>query len=75
MTHGDLHPEDPYNLQRFVEAQDQCIDQVLDELQKGKKQTHWMWFVFPQLAGLGHSPTAEHYALHSIQEAKAYGDH
>jgi uncharacterized protein (DUF1810 family) len=71
MTESD----DPYNLQRFVEAQDPVIDQVKQELRSGRKQTHWMWFVFPQVAGLGKSRKAKRYAISSRAEAKAYLDH
>jgi len=63
---------DPFNLQRFVQAQDPVIDEVMDELRAGRKQSHWMWFVFPQLRGLGRSPTAVHYALSGAGEARAY---
>jgi len=66
---------DPYNLQRFVDAQDPVIERVLEELAAGRKRTHWMWFVFPQLAGLGRSPTARFYALASFDEARAYLAH
>jgi uncharacterized protein (DUF1810 family) len=66
---------DPHNLQRFVHAQQGIFDQVLAELRAGRKQSHWMWFVFPQLAGLGRSPTAQHYAISSIDEARAYLAH
>ncbi len=59
-------------LQRFAEAQAPVWDQVLRELRAGRKRSHWMWFVFPQLLGLGHSPTAQFYALASIDEAEAY---
>ncbi len=67
---------DPYHLQRFVEAQAGGVyEQALAELEAGRKRTHWMWFVFPQLAGLGRSETARHYALHSLSEARAYLAH
>jgi len=66
---------DPYNLRRFVEAQDTVYHRVLTELRAGVKQSHWMWFVFPQIAGLGRSPTAEFYAIHSLAEARAYLAH
>jgi uncharacterized protein (DUF1810 family) len=66
---------DPFNLQRFVDAQDPVIDQVLAELRSGRKQSHWMWFVFPQLRGLGHSATARHYAIEGSAEARAYLAH
>ena len=55
--------EDPFDLARFVQAQDPVIETVLAELKQGRKQTHWMWFVFPQVAGLGRSPTAEFFAI------------
>jgi len=66
---------DPHNLQRFVDAQDGVIDTALAELHAGFKQSHWMWFVFPQLAGLGRSPTAQFYGIASIDEAMAYLSH
>ncbi|HVZ09515.1 DUF1810 domain-containing protein [Rhodopila sp.] len=66
---------DPYNLQRFLSAQAPVIDQVERELQAGRKTTHWMWFIFPQLAGLGHSDTARFYAITSRAEAAAYLAH
>jgi uncharacterized protein (DUF1810 family) len=67
--------ECPSYLQRFVEAQDGVYDHVLDELRRGQKTSHWMWFVFPQLAGLGRSAMAQRYALASIAEARAYRHH
>jgi uncharacterized protein (DUF1810 family) len=63
------------DLVRFVAAQDPVIDRVRAELRRGRKSSHWMWFVFPQLAGLGSSPTARHYALASLDEARAYLAH
>jgi uncharacterized protein (DUF1810 family) len=66
---------DPYNLQRFLDAQDGVIDTALAELRAGAKQSHWMWFVFPQLAGLGRSPTAQFYGIRSLDEARAYLEH
>lgn len=66
---------DPFDLDRFVRAQDPVLAQVRRELGEGRKRTHWMWFVFPQLAGLGHSPTARRYAIGSLAEARAYLDH
>ena len=60
------------DLSRFVEAQRDTYQQALSELRAGTKQTHWMWFIFPQLAGLGQSSTSRHYALKSIEEAQAY---
>ena len=64
--------DDPFDLQRFVNAQVPVIDAVLSELHAGQKQTHWMWFVFPQIAGLGSSPMAVNYAIGSPAEARAY---
>jgi uncharacterized protein (DUF1810 family) len=66
---------DPYNLQRFVDAQHSIYGQVRDELSAGQKESHWMWFIFPQIKGLGSSATAQKYALTGIEEAKAYLDH
>ncbi|HEX6073002.1 MAG TPA: DUF1810 domain-containing protein [Sphingomicrobium sp.] len=66
---------DPHNLQRFVDAQDGIFDTALAELRAGRKQSHWMWFVFPQLAGLGRSSTARIYGIDSLAEARAYLDH
>ena len=60
------------DLQRFVDAQSQTYDQALAELRAGEKRTHWMWFVFPQIAGLGRSPTAQHFAVSGLDEARAY---
>lgn len=66
---------DPYNLARFVVAQNVVYEQVLSELQNGCKRSHWMWFVFPQIRGLGHSPLAAKFAISSLAEAKAYLAH
>jgi uncharacterized protein (DUF1810 family) len=66
---------DPFDLQRFVDAQAPAYQRVLAELGQGQKQSHWMWFVFPQLAGLGHSPMARRFALASREEAAAYLSH
>jgi uncharacterized protein (DUF1810 family) len=63
------------NLERFVEAQAPVYDRALEELKAGRKQSHWMWFVFPQIAGLGHSPMAQHYAIQNLAEARAYLAH
>ncbi|MBT8063469.1 MAG: DUF1810 domain-containing protein, partial [Gammaproteobacteria bacterium] len=62
-------------LDRFVEAQNPVWDRVMSELVEGRKRSHWMWFVFPQLAGLGRSPTARHFALSGLDEAKIYLEH
>jgi uncharacterized protein (DUF1810 family) len=68
---------DPYDLQRFVDAQDRggTYDRALQELRDGRKTSHWMWFVFPQIAGLGTSPMAQRYAIASLDEARAYLAH
>ena len=68
---------DPYDLQRFVDAQDRggIYDGALAELREGRKTSHWMWFVFPQIAGLGSSPMAQRYAISSLDEARAYLEH
>jgi uncharacterized protein (DUF1810 family) len=66
---------DPFNLQRFVDAQDGVFQTALGELEAGSKQSHWMWFIFPQLAGLGRSPTAQYYSIASLDEARAYLGH
>lgn len=66
---------DPYRLDRFVKAQDGVHAQALNELRAGHKVGHWMWFVFPQVAGLGSSPRSQRYAIGSLEEARAYLDH
>ena len=67
--------DDPFDLQRFVTAQQPVYAQVRAELAAGDKSSHWMWFVFPQLKGLGRSATARHYGLVSLGEAQAYWQH
>jgi uncharacterized protein (DUF1810 family) len=69
--------DDPYDLRRFVAAQDAggTYEQAVAELRRGRKTSHWMWFVFPQIAGLGHSPAARMYAVSSLLEARAYLAH
>jgi uncharacterized protein (DUF1810 family) len=68
---------DPYNLERFVHAQDQggTYQQAVGELRQERKASHWMWFVFPQIAGLGHSVTARRYGISSLEEAVVYLQH
>jgi uncharacterized protein (DUF1810 family) len=66
---------DPYDLSRFMSAQAGTVDAALEELRAGRKRTHWMWFVFPQLKGLGVSPTAQFYGLSGLDEATAYLEH
>jgi uncharacterized protein (DUF1810 family) len=66
---------DPFDLQRFVDAQEPIYGTVIEELTAGRKRSHWMWFIFPQLRGLGSSPTAVRFAISSVDEARAYLDH
>ena len=66
---------DQFDLRRFVDAQDRVYDTVLAELRNGAKRSHWIWFVFPQLRGLGHSPTAVRFGISSLDEARAYLAH
>jgi uncharacterized protein (DUF1810 family) len=63
---------DRFDLQRFVDAQEPVYGAVVDELRNGAKRSHWIWFVFPQLQGLGRSPTAQHFGISSLDEARAY---
>jgi uncharacterized protein (DUF1810 family) len=67
--------EDPYQLSRFVDAQEHAYDHAIGELKDGRKRSHWMWFVFPQIEGLGHSSMAQRYAIASLDEARAYLQH
>lgn len=66
---------DPYDLQRFVDAQQAHYEQALNELRSGRKHSHWMWFIFPQLQGLGRSAMAQRYAISGRDEAIAYLQH
>ena len=66
---------DPFDLERFVDAQAPVYDEVRRELKAGRKQSHWMWFIFPQIAGLGQSPISTRFAIGSLDEAKAYLAH
>jgi uncharacterized protein (DUF1810 family) len=66
---------DQHNLERFIEAQDGVYEQACSELRAGQKQTHWMWFIFPQIRGLGSSAMASQYAISSLEEAHAYLEH
>lgn len=66
---------DPFDLRRFVVAQEGIYADALDELRRGRKASHWMWFVFPQIEGLGHSETARRFAIRSLDEARAYLAH
>ncbi len=67
--------DDPYDLQRFISAQEGVYERALAELQSGKKRSHWMWFIFPQVEGLGQSPTSKYYAITSAAEAREYLAH
>jgi uncharacterized protein (DUF1810 family) len=67
--------DDPYNLQRFVDAQARVFEGVLSELRRGEKCGHWMWFIFPQIKGLGFSSTSQAFAIQSLDEAQAYLAH
>ena len=68
-------PTDPFHLHRFVDAQSAIYPQVHAELTAGQKRSHWMWFIFPQIAGLGSSPTAQRFAIRSMDEAAAFLAH
>lgn len=70
-----LRMNDPYDLQRFIDAQSGDYPRALAEMRAGEKRSHWMWYVFPQHAGLGRSPTAQRYAIRSVAEAEAYLRH
>jgi uncharacterized protein (DUF1810 family) len=67
--------DDPHDLKRFVDAQSEIYDQAKSELRGGRKRSHWMWFVFPQFAGLGASATSVRYSIKSLAEARAYLSH
>ena len=69
------HSDGPHSLQRFVEAQNPVYDQVCSELRQGQKRSHWIWFIFPQIEGLGLSPTSKAFAISSVDEAEAYLRH
>ncbi len=70
-----MHPDDPYDLNRFLSAQEGIYERALAELRGGQKRTHWMWFIFPQIEGLGYSPTAKRYSIKSREEARQYLNH
>ena len=73
---GNVHnQEDPFHLARFVSAQEGVYATALSELRSGRKRTHWMWFIFPQVAGLGYSPNSRFYAIGSLEEARLYLEH
>lgn len=72
---GSAGSDDPYDLRRFVRAQEADYERALAEIRSGQKRTHWMWYVFPQICGLAFSSTSQYYAIKSRAEAKAYLDH
>ena len=67
--------DDPYDLGRFLRSQDRDYQQALSEIKSGRKRTHWMWYIFPQIDGLAFSATSKHYSIKSVEEARAYLDH
>ena len=75
MTNETMSGKDPFDLNRFTIAQERIYDAVIEELKDGQKRSHWMWFIFPQIDGLGYSSTAKHYAIKTIEEARAYLSH
>jgi uncharacterized protein (DUF1810 family) len=70
-----MNSDDPHDLQRFIDAQSRTYATALTEIRDGRKRSHWMWYVFPQFAGLGFSATSRHYAINSLEEARAYLAH
>jgi len=73
---NELHStEDPYDLRRFLQAQEKQYEQALSEIRSGRKRSHWIWYIFPQIDGLAFSSTSRHYAIKSIEEARAYLNH
>jgi uncharacterized protein (DUF1810 family) len=72
---NDLEKGDPFHLHRFIEAQSSCFEQVVAELAEGQKRTHWMWFIFPQIHGLGSSAMSQRFAISGLEEARAYLNH
>ncbi len=70
-----MNTQDPFNLQRFLGAQESFYAQAHKEIRNGRKTSHWIWFIFPQLRGLGHSPMADNYGISSLDEARAYWEH
>ncbi|MGE5301470.1 MAG: DUF1810 domain-containing protein [Acidobacteriota bacterium] len=70
-----MNPDDPHDLNRFLSAQEGVYERALAELKGGRKLTHWMWYVFPQIDGLGYSPMAKRYSIKSVEEARQYLSH
>jgi uncharacterized protein (DUF1810 family) len=75
VTTNNRNPEAPFALSRFLSAQEGVYEQALSEIKSGLKRTHWMWFIFPQIAGLGFSTTSQFYGIKTIEEARAYLNH
>ena len=75
MPDSDVKRGDPYDLARFISAQEGVYDRALAELRDGRKSSHWMWYIFPQIDGLGHSPTTRLYSIKSLEEARQYLAH
>lgn len=75
MRYENSDKDDPFDLSRFVSAQEETFEAALSELRRGRKQGHWMWFIFPQIDGLGNSLMAKKYAITSPDEARAYLNH
>jgi len=75
MSSDTRNKDDPYNLSRFLEAQEDDFKEALSEIRSGQKQTHWMWYIFPQIDGLAISSNSKYYSIKSIDEAKAYLQH
>jgi uncharacterized protein (DUF1810 family) len=75
MSSRESLSKDPYDLDRFVRAQADVYERALSEIKSGDKRTHWMWYIFPQLDGLAFSSTSRHYAIKTIEEARAYLQH
>jgi uncharacterized protein (DUF1810 family) len=74
-TNDGMSGDNPFQLNRFIQAQDKMYDSVLEELREGQKQSHWMWYIFPQIDGLALSATSKYYAIKSIEEAQRYLHH
>ncbi len=74
-TESNSPADDPFDLERFVQAQEYAYSRALAEIRAGRKESHWMWYIFPQFDGLGFSPMAERYAIKSLEEARAYLAH
>ncbi len=75
MSQSTDSENDPFDLERFLDAQADDYDDALGEIQRGRKTSHWMWYIFPQFAGLGFSSTSQRYAIKSLDEARAYLAH